>query len=165
MDNLVFVDLIQQRLSLLSKSKVLFEATVSTGKNGIGELEGSGKTPRGWHLARAMIGKGLPKNSVLVSRRPTGEIYNQDFGACHPGRDWILSRIIWLSGLELGKNRLGLVDTMRRYIYIHGAPDELMVDRPGSHGCIRMFNQDIITLFDLITVGTKVYISDEDTKR
>lgn len=132
---------------------------VSTSKHGVGEVNGSYCTPRGRHVIRARIGAGQPANAVLVKRRPTGELYTPELAAKFPGRDWILTRILWLSGEEPGFNRLGKVDTMRRYIYIHGSPDSVEMGRPGSIGCIRMRNQDIIDLFDRVKVGTKVKIS------
>ncbi len=132
---------------------------VSTSKNGAGELHDSYCTPRGLHLIRAKIGAGQPVNTVFVRRRPTGEIYTPELGAKNPGRDWILTRILWLSGCEPGFNRLGEVDTMRRYIYIHGSPDETEMGRPGSIGCIRMRNGDLLELFDLVSPGTPVQIS------
>lgn len=132
---------------------------VSTSKNGPGELNGSYCTPRGQHVIRAKIGDGQPVNTVFVERRATGEIYTPALGAAFPRRDWILTRILWLSGEERGFNRLGKVDTMRRYIYIHGSPDSVEMGRPGSIGCIRMRNDDIIELFGRIKTGTKVNIS------
>lgn len=131
---------------------------VSTARNGVGERANSECTPRGWHVIRAKIGAGLPANAVLVSRRPTGEIYSPQLRAAFPGRDWILTRILWLSGLERGRNRLGDVDTMRRYIYIHGCPDEDPIGVPGSRGCVKMHNEDIVTLFDLVPAGSRVLI-------
>ena len=115
--------------------------------HGAGEMRESFKTPRGRHLVRAKIGAGQPVNAVFRGRRPTGEIYSAELAAAHPDRDWILTRILWLSGTEVGRNRLGNVDTMRRYIYIHGAPDEAMLGMPGSIGCIRMSNHDVVDLF------------------
>ena len=132
---------------------------ISTALNGLGEETGSEQTPRGLHLIRAKIGSGAPLNSVFVGRRLTGEIYNEGLAKANPQRDWILTRILWLSGLEVGKNRLGTVDTMRRYIYIHGCPDSVKLGAVGSHGCIRMRNTDILELFDLVSVGTKVLIN------
>ncbi|HXV11666.1 MAG TPA: L,D-transpeptidase [Burkholderiales bacterium] len=132
---------------------------VSTSKNGAGELNGSYCTPRGRHVVRAKIGAGKPPNTVFVERRPTGEIYAPEMAARHPGRDWILTRILWLSGREPGYNRLGKVDTMRRYIYIHGSPDSVEMGRPGSIGCIRMHNSDVMDLFDRVKVGIEVYIT------
>ena len=133
---------------------------VSTSKNGVGEQCDSDCTPRGKHVIRAKIGAGLPLNTVFVGRRPTGEVYNSELGERHPGRDWILTRILWLSGCEPGFNRLRQVDTMRRLVYIHGTSDEQGIGTPVSHGCIRMRNRDVIELFDAVTAGTPVEISD-----
>lgn len=149
----------QQKLQLYLPGKVL-TYLVSTGVKGVGEQQGSGCTPRGKHLVRAKIGEGLPANAVFVGRRFTGEIYSQALARRFPDRDWILSRILWLSGLEPGVNRLGNVDTMRRYIYIHGTPDSEPMGVPASHGCIRMRNSDVMELFDLIPVGTELQIED-----
>jgi lipoprotein-anchoring transpeptidase ErfK/SrfK len=132
---------------------------VSTSKNGAGEREGSFCTPRGEHIVRAKIGTGQPLNTVFRGRRPTGEIWTPELGERFPGRDWILTRILWLSGCEVGKNRLGNVDTMRRFIYIHGSPDSVPMGKPGSIGCIRMRNADIVELFDRVPAGTPVKIS------
>lgn len=132
---------------------------VSTAARGAGEQSGSYCTPRGRHLIRAKIGAGLPANTVFVARRPNGEIYSPELAARFPGRDWILTRILWLSGCEPGMNRLGEVDTMRRYIYIHGCPDSTPLGQPGSHGCIRMRNADLIALFDRVPPYTPVDIS------
>lgn len=131
---------------------------VSTAANGTGEINGSFRTPRGRHIVRAKIGAGAPENSVFVRRRPTGEIWSPDLAAAHQGRDWILTRILWLSGREPGINRLGQVDTMRRHIYIHGSPDTVEMGRPGSIGCIRMRNRDVVDLFDLVQPYTPVDI-------
>jgi lipoprotein-anchoring transpeptidase ErfK/SrfK len=131
---------------------------VSTSKHGAGETQGSFKTPRGRHIVRAKIGAGAPLNTVFRGRRPTGEIYSPQLAQANPGRDWILTRILWLSGTEVGRNRLGSVDTMRRYIYIHGTPDTERLGVPGSIGCIRMANADIVELFDIVTPGTAVDI-------
>ena len=131
---------------------------VSTAKNGVGCEKDSGCTPLGNHIIRAMIGTGVAANTVFVGRRPTGEICTPELMAQFPNRDWILTRILWLSGKEIGKNRLGNVDTMQRYIYIHGTPESTDISVIGSHGCIRMRNADVIALFDLVTVGTRVFI-------
>lgn len=139
-------------------ARVLFETRISTARNGVGEANGSECTPRGRHIVRAKIGADEPVNSVFVSRRPTGEIYSPALRAVYPGRDWILTRIMWLSGCEPGRNRLGPVDTMRRYIYIHGCPDEDPMGIPGSRGCIKMRNRDLIRFFDLVPVGTPITI-------
>jgi lipoprotein-anchoring transpeptidase ErfK/SrfK len=132
---------------------------VSTSKNGAGEREGSFCTPRGEHIVRAKIGTGQPLNTVFRGRRPTGEIWTPELGERFPGRDWILTRILWLSGCEVGKNRLGNVDTMRRFIYIHGSPESVSMGTPGSIGCVRMRNADIVELFDRVPAGTPVRIS------
>lgn len=129
---------------------------VSTSSLGAGELRGSYQTPRGRHVIRAMIGRDAPAGTVFVGRRPTGEIWNAALHATHPGRDWILSRILWLSGKEPGRNRLGAVDTMARHIYIHGTPDSENLGEPCSRGCVRMNNEDIVALFDQVTPGTSV---------
>lgn len=148
-----------QQLELLDDAgKLLRRYMVSTAEKGVGEVSGSNCTPRGKHIIRAKIGAGQPKNTVFVGRRPTGEIYTPEIGAQFPGRDWILTRILWLSGCEVGFNRLGNNDTMRRYIYIHGTPDSVQLGKPGSHGCIRMRNSDLIELFDLVKAGTAVEI-------
>ena len=133
---------------------------VSTAANGVGCTKDSGCTPQGAHIIRAKIGADAPVNTVFVGRRPTGEICTPELMAKFPNRDWILTRILWLSGTEIGKNRLGNVDTMQRYIYIHGTPDSTDMGEVGSHGCVRMRNADVIELFDLVEVGTKVFISE-----
>ena len=154
------IDISMQTLELLDDSgKLLRRYAVSTALHGVGEERGSNCTPRGLHVIRAKIGAGQPVNTVFVRRRPTGEIYTPQLGAQFPGRDWILTRILWLSGCEPGYNRLGTCDTMRRYIYIHGTPDERNLGVPYSHGCINMRNADLLELFDLVTVGTMVHIS------
>jgi len=148
-----------QELDLLDDAgKVLRCYAVSTAANGAGEISGSYCTPRGKHIIRAKLGAGQPENTVFVGRRPTGEIYTPELGDKFPGRDWILTRILWLSGCEVGFNRLGKCDTMRRYIYIHGTPDSVQLGIPGSHGCIRMRNADLIELYDLVPAGTEVEI-------
>jgi len=140
--------------------EVLRDYPVSTAANGAGEICGSFCTPRGKHLIRAKVGAGLAMNTVFQGRRPTGEIYNPELGAAHPGRDWILTRILWLSGCKPGFNRLGKVDSMRRYIYIHGTPDETRLGQPGSRGCIRMSNADVVELFDLVPAYTSVLMTE-----
>lgn len=152
------VDVPGQTLMLRQGDQVLLEAGVSTARNGVGERMGSECTPRGRHVICAKIGAGQPANAVFVGRRPTGEIYRPGLRELYPERDWILTRILWLKGCERGYNRLGEVDTMRRYIYIHGAPDEVPMGVPGSRGCVRMNNADLLRLFDLVEVGTPVNI-------
>lgn len=158
----LLVSIARQHMTLLDDSgRVVREYSVSTAKAGAGEESGSYRTPRGHHLIRAKIGAGCPKNTVFVRRRPTGEIWTPELYEQHPGRDWILTRILWLSGCEPGRNRLGKVDTMRRYVYIHGSPDLAEMGKPGSHGCIRMRNADIVELFELVPAYTPVEISED----
>lgn len=155
----IHVDVATQTLQLLDGKSIPFETKVSTAYNGLGEICGSGCTPRGWLVIKAKIGQNCPINSVFVGRRATGEIYTPELAQHFPERDWILSRILWLGGLEPYKNRYKNVDTLRRFIYLHGCPDELPMGIPLSHGCIRMRNHDIIELFEQVTVGTRVFIT------
>jgi len=134
--------------------------SVSTAANGVGCEKNSGCTPLGGHIVRAKIGAGMPLNTVFVGRRPTGEIFSPRLAAQYPQRDWILTRIMWLSGSEIGRNRLGNVDSMRRYIYIHGTPDSEPMGQPRSHGCVRMRSQDVAELFDWVDIGTPVVIAE-----
>lgn len=150
------IDLSAQRLVLRDGGRVLMDTAVSTGAKGIGELNGSERTPRGRHMIRAKIGQGAPVGAVFRGRRWTGEVWTPEAHAHQPGRDWILTRILWLSGLEPGFNRLGQVDTFRRYIYLHGTPPVTLLGTPGSKGCIRMNNADIIRLYDSVEPGTVV---------
>jgi lipoprotein-anchoring transpeptidase ErfK/SrfK len=150
-----------QTLALLDDAgRAVRSYVVSTARNGPGERRGSHCTPRGRHIVRAKIGAGAAPNTVFVGRRPTGEVWSPELAVQHPGRDWILTRILWLSGCQPRFNRLGDVDTMRRYIYIHGSPDAVPMGVPGSIGCVRMRNADIIELFDLVPPRTPVEIVD-----
>lgn len=154
------VSIPDQTLTLADdQGRALRTYSVSTATNGAGERRGSHCTPRGRHIVRARIGAGAPMNTVFVGRRPTGEIWTEALAERYPDRDWILTRILWLSGCEVGFNRLGDVDTMRRYIYIHGTPDTMELGKPGSIGCVRMRNSDLVELFDLVPAGTPVEIS------
>jgi lipoprotein-anchoring transpeptidase ErfK/SrfK len=149
----------EQRLRLLDDAgQELAVYAVSTAANGPGECKNSGCTPRGRHVVRAKIGNGQPIGTVFVGRRPTGEIWSHELAAQFPLRDWILTRILWLSGSEPGVNRLGNVDSMQRYIYIHGTPDSEPLGVARSHGCIRMSNADVIDLFERVPAGTPVVI-------
>ena len=160
--NSIRINIARQSLELADSSGTTLRSyTVSTAKNGPGERNGSFCTPRGRHIVRAKIGSGRPVDTVFVGRRPTGERYTDELGGQFPGRDWMLTRILWLSGCEPGFNRLGDVDTMRRYIYIHGSPDSVEMGVPGSIGCIRMRNSDIVELFDLVEAGTPVEIVEK----
>jgi hypothetical protein len=148
-----------QRLELLEGNVVVAAYPVSTARNGPGERCGSGCTPRGWHRIRIKIGAGLPANTVFVGRRPTGEIHGPELAARYPERDWILTRILWLTGLEAGFNRGGDRDTLRRFIYIHGCPDTAPMGVPLSHGCIRMRNRDLLVLFERVAAGDRVFVA------
>ena len=153
------IDLTAQELELRDDGDtVLRRYPISSAANGPGEESGSYCTPRGRHVVRARIGAGQPPGTVFRARRPTGEMYSPELGAAQPERDWILTRILWLSGKEPGFNRLGSCDSMRRYIYIHGTPDEAFEQAPRSHGCIRMRNADLVELFDLVPAYTPVEI-------
>ena len=140
---------------------VIAQYSVSTALKGSGEEKNSYRTPRGRHIVRAKIGAGAPIGSVFKGRRATGEVWTPALGAQHPGRDFILTRILWLSGCEPGYNRLGNVDSMQRYIYIHGTPDSEPMGTPQSHGCVRMRNRDVVALFDAVPVGTSVILLDD----
>ncbi|CAA9892767.1 L,D-transpeptidase-like protein [Candidatus Methylobacter favarea] len=158
--NYLDIAISSQQLTIYENGNRVRCYPVSTAKKGAGELMGSQCTPRGWHKIRAKIGAGQPLQSVFRGRRPTNEIYNAELGRQYPQRDWILTRILWLGGLEPGKNRYGTVDSTWRYIYIHGCPDELMNGNPASHGCIRMKNADVLDLFNRVEAGITVYIHD-----
>ena len=158
----IHISISRQLLTLIDGvGQVIRSYPVSTASRGAGEQYGSFCTPRGKHVIRARIGAGQPVNTVFVARRPTGEIYTEDLGRAFPDRDWMLTRILWLSGCEPGRNRLGCVDSMRRFIYIHGSPDTATMGAPGSHGCIRMRNADILQLFDLVPPYTPVEITED----
>lgn len=158
---LIIINIAEQRLDFFEDQRLIMDCVVATARKGAGEQRGSEQTPRGWHQIRARIGAGLPLNTIFVGRRPTGEIYSPQLRLNYPQRDWILTRILWLSGLEIGRNRFGAVDTMARYIYIHGCPDEDPIGIPSSHGCIRMRNHEIIEFFERVTVGARVNIIEQ----
>ncbi|MCU7816579.1 MAG: L,D-transpeptidase [Candidatus Thiodiazotropha sp. (ex Lucinoma kastoroae)] len=154
------IELLKQRLLCIEAGQITNSYPVSTAVNGAGEQGNSGCTPRGKHRIRLKIGEGCAENTVFVSRRPTGERFSKQLNEREPNRDWILTRILWLSGLEQGKNRGGRVDTLRRFIYIHGTPDEELIGVAASHGCIRMRNRDLLELFEQVENGTLVEIVD-----
>lgn len=156
----IIISIAHQQLDLYDeKDQIIRQYAISSAKKGTGQEYGSFCTPLGKHIIRAKIGTGRAVNTVFVRRRPTGEIYSPELSQVYPQRDWILTRIMWLSGCEPGFNRLGRVDTMRRYIYIHGSPDSVIMGKPGSIGCIRMRNQELVELFDLVPAGTQVEIN------
>lgn len=152
----IIIHLKAQRLELYEDEKCTLQYPISSGKNGIGQIMGSEQTPLGRHMIYKKIGAEAPMNTVFVGRQATGEIYTPSLAEQEPGRDWILTRILWLMGLEPGYNRFGQCDTRNRYIYIHGTPDSTILGQPGSRGCIRMHNLDIINLFNQVAEGTLV---------
>lgn len=156
----IHIDIQKQSMLLFDENREFLRIyPISTAKNGPGENYGSFCTPRGWHQIRAKIGAELPKNAIFEKRRFTGNYYKTgDIQRFSADKDWILTRILWLSGLEPGKNRFGNVDTAKRKIYIHGTPDETLLGIPGSKGCIRMSHDDLIAVFDMVTIGLKVLI-------
>lgn len=154
----IVIDLQQQTLDWYGADGEHRRWPVSTALKGPGEAEDSGCTPRGRHYVRALIGQDQPEATVFVGRRPTGEIWSAELSRQQPERDWILSRIIWLCGLESGFNRGPGVDTFQRYIYIHGTPDSEPMGEARSHGCIRMRNREVIDLFDRLSPGVPVTI-------
>ena len=155
------INISTQQIDLIDDNgSIVKRYSISTSQNGAGEQSGSYCTPRGSHIVRAKIGAGRPLNTVFVERRPTGEVYSPELARSFLKRDWILTRILWLSGCEPGYNRLGKVDTMRRAIYIHGSPDSAEMGKPGSRGCIRMRNEDLVELFDLVPVRIPVEIRE-----
>ena len=156
----IIINIALQQLTLQSNERVIRQYSISSAKKGVGEQQGSEQTPRGRHIVRAKIGANLPINTVFKARRPTGEIYSAELAEQSPNRDWILTRILWLSGCEVGKNRGGNCDTMRRYIYIHGTPDSEPMGIPASHGCIRMRNSELAELFTLTPIYASVFIHE-----
>jgi lipoprotein-anchoring transpeptidase ErfK/SrfK len=154
------IDIARQELRLADGSTLRRIYRVSTAAKGVGEAVGSGCTPCGLHRIRIKIGADCPSGTVFVGRRPTGEIYSEALAARNPRRDWILTRILWLTGSEPGRNRGGLVDTLKRFIYIHGCPDTEPMGTPRSHGCIRMRNDDLLDLFERVSAGTPVDIRE-----
>lgn len=156
----VHISISQQTLACFEDDMQVQSFSISSALNGVGQQSGSGQTPLGEHYIRAKIGSGNALYSVFVGRRFTGEIYSDELAAQFPKRDWILTRILWLCGTELDKNRLGKVDSMQRYIYIHGTPDSEPMDIAKSHGCIRMRNDDILKLYDWVPTSCPVMIED-----
>jgi len=156
---------IQDQLMRLTYADEVIDYSISTAKLGVGQQKGSNQTPLGWHLVRAKIGADACENAVFVGRRATGEVYSPELAQQFPKRDWILSRILWLSGCEMGRNRLGDVDSMQRYIYIHGTPDSEPMGQAESHGCIRMRNSEVIELFNKLEVGTVLWIQESTFAR
>lgn len=157
-EQFIFISAVEQKMYCYQGDKIKKSYPISTAKNGLGEEKGSECTPRGWHKVHSRIGTESPINSVFIGRKWTGEVYSDDLAREQQGRDWILTRIIQLDGLEEGRNKGGNVDSLERYIYIHGTPDSNQIDKPQSHGCIRMYNKDVIELTNWVEEGTLVCI-------
>ncbi len=157
----VIVNANTQELAVYDAKRLICTYKIATAANGLGEQIGSEQTPRGWHEVHAKLGDGCELGAVFHHREPTGEIYSTELDHAHPARDWILSRIIWLSGAEPGFNQHGAVDTKKRFIYIHGTPDEIPMGTPSSHGCIRMHNQDVIELYEYLENGDRVLVREK----
>ena len=155
----ILVDISQQRLFLLdSRGELIISYPISSSSYGEGQIENSFKTPLGKHIVKEKIGVDASKNIIFKERVDTGrfaEIFHSDFDS---EDDHVTSRILWLEGTEKGFNKGGNVDSFYRYIYIHGTPEEGLIGKKASHGCIRMFNEDVIELFSLVDKGTKVNI-------
>jgi len=153
------ISISKQQLLLFDGENIVRKYSVSTAKNGTGERKNSECTPLGEHIIAEKIGHDAKQNSVFVGRVETNELYDLKMRDLYPDRDWILTRILWLSGTEEGKNKGNDVDSYNRYIYIHGSPEDTKMGKPGSRGCIRMCNSDVIELFKLVSVGTIVTIT------
>ncbi|MDF1756698.1 MAG: L,D-transpeptidase [Legionellaceae bacterium] len=159
-EQLIKIDTKSQVMHCYENEELFMTYSVSTGKNGLGELQNSECTPRGWHVIHSIIGLENEINSVFVARRFTGEIYNEDLAKSYAKRDWILTRILQLDGIEPGLNKGGNIDSLARYIYIHGTPDTTKLGVPGSRGCIRMRNKDIVELANWVKIGTRTCIME-----
>lgn len=154
-----------QRMYLIKNGNILKEYIISTSKYGLGSESGSNKTPVGTHRIKEKFGKGAPIGRIFRGRVDTGEtakIYSDDTDI---EKDDVTTRIMWLDGVEKGVNRGGNMDSHRRYIYIHGTPEEGLLGKPASHGCIRMKNSDVIELFNLVKSGTLVEILTQPYKK
>lgn len=156
----IIISLSNQELQLLCSKQIKKCYAISTAKKGGGEQMGSLRTPRGQHVIAEKIGANCPLNTVFIGRQPTGEKYSPQLATAYSHRDWILSRILWLRGIEKGLNCGESVDSYQRYIYIHGTPDEEPMGIAQSNGCIRMRNQDIKELFDMVNLNTPVLIKE-----
>ncbi len=156
--DLVVVDISDQRLDLVGGGVVLRSYAVSTAKNGTGSRAGSEKTPLGRHRIHKKIGAGEPLGRVFEARAATRRVATIHTAPIDLPEDVITSRILWLEGLEQGKNRGRGVDSRERFIYIHGTNEEGLIGKPASHGCVRMRNHDVIELFELVAEGTTVEI-------
>ena len=158
--DLLHISLADQCLYGFSGGHLLLRLPVSTALKGPGEVQGSFCTPRGLHRVEQKIGADLPLGAVFKARQWTGEIWSAELHEQFPGRDWILTRILWLSGCEPPFNQGGEVDTFQRYIYVHGTPDCEPMGVARSHGCIRLRNTDMQQLFARVPLRCAVQITE-----
>lgn len=157
-DSYIFVSIKRQKLFYIKNGNVEKVFLISTAKKGIGQEIHSHQTPEGLHVIKHMIGQNLPKNAIFKERVFNGEIAEIYTDKTDINEDFVTSRIMWLEGQEEGINKGGNVDSYKRYIYIHGTPEEGLIGKPASHGCVRMKNKEVIELFDLVQVNTPVLI-------
>jgi len=155
------VSVAQQKLFLMNKKDTLRNYEISTSKYGLGSESGSHKTPLGLHRVVEKYGDGAPEGTIFKSRINTGRIAEIEMRPQTTKLDYVTTRILWLDGMEPGKNKGGNVDSYHRYIYIHGTHEEGLIGRPASKGCIRMRNNEVIELYELVPIGTTIRIDRE----
>ena len=158
LESLLYVDIKSQNMFLIKKGTILRSFKISSSYYGTGSRVNSLKTPLGKHEVYKKIGKDLPVNAILKGRVWSGAIANVITEDIDTDFDHVTSRILWLDGLEMGKNKGPGVDSRSRYIYIHGTAEEGLIGKPASDGCIRMYNADVIDLFDLVNERSQVWI-------
>lgn len=152
------VSVAKQQMTLYELGRPVQTFRISTSMVGTGSRMGSIRTPLGRHRICRMVGDGLVAGAVLRGAKPTGEVAQIFIDTTNVEDDLVTTRILWLEGLEPGRNRGGLVDSYHRYIYIHGTPEEGLIGQPASHGCLRMYNRDVIALYNRIRLGSLVII-------
>lgn len=157
-EQLIFVDIETQQLFLLNKGKLSKNYLISSSYYGTGSKENSLRTPLGRHEIYKKLGENLPINAILKGRVWNGAIAEIIREPIDTEFDHVTSRILWLDGLEIGKNKGKGIDSRERYIYIHGTAEEGLIGKPASDGCIRMYNRDVIELFDLVDEKAQVWI-------
>jgi hypothetical protein len=153
----LWVSVAAQELAGIKDGRVVFACLCSTAAKGTGNRQDSNQTPLGWHAIAERFGDGLPLGAVFRERKHTGEVWTPDSPT---KEDLILTRIMWLQGLERGVNAGKGIDSHARYIYIHGTPEEDMLGSPASMGCIRLSNEDVAAVFDQTATGTRVLITE-----
>lgn len=157
----LLVNIGKQEMYLVRNDAIEKTYRISSGKTGAGNQAGSGKTPLGVHCVSEKFGAGAKPNTIFVGRKDTGKAATVYTNAVDTEEDHVTSRILWLEGLEPGINSGKGIDSKQRFIYIHGTPEEGLIGKPASHGCIRMYNKDVIELFDLVQVGTPVVLVEK----